>query len=121
MFRRSRPDYARGALAGIAGGLIASFAMDQFQAVLAKVTPHGQNGSPQPSGDPATVAFEGHVGGRIYERGPDGIEHDWGQVTLWEPPVRLGYTWHLGGRADGATDVEIGFLGREGDVTVVEI
>ena len=73
------------------------------------------------SGNPATVAFEGRVGGRIYERGPDGIEHNWGEVTLWDPPVRLGYTWHLGGRPADATDVEIGFLAGEGDVTVVEI
>jgi hypothetical protein len=73
------------------------------------------------SGDPAMVAFEGRVGGRIYERGRDGIEHDWGEVTLWNPPVRLGYTWHLGGPTSDTTDVEIDFVLGEGDTTVVEI
>ena len=33
--------------------------------------------------------------GRIYERTPAGTEHDWGEVTVWEPPARLAYLWHL--------------------------
>jgi Activator of Hsp90 ATPase homolog 1-like protein len=73
------------------------------------------------TGDPAMVAFEGRVGGRIYERGRDGTEHDWGEVTVWDPPSRLGYTWHLGGRTEAATDVEIGFVAGDGDATIVEI
>ena len=65
------------------------------------------------SGDPATVVMEGHVGGRVFERARDGTEHDWGRVTLWEPPSRLGYTWHLGSHPDDATDVEVGFFAGE--------
>ncbi len=74
------------------------------------------------SGDPAAVVMEGHPGGRVFERARDGTEHDWGRVTLWEPPSRLGYTWHLGGHPDEATDVQVGFFaGEDDDTTVVKI
>jgi hypothetical protein len=42
------------------------------------------------------VTFEPRPDGRIYERTPDGTEHDWGEVLAWEPPNRLAYLWHLG-------------------------
>ena len=32
-----------------------------------------------------------------------GVEHDWGDVTVWEPPTRLGYTWHLNRDRSDAT------------------
>jgi len=72
------------------------------------------------SGAPEQVALEPRLGGRIHERGPDGTEHDWGEITLWEPPERLGYLWHLRRDRVDATEVEISFrAGGEG--TVVEI
>ena len=61
------------------------------------------------------------VGGRIYERDAQGVEHDWGVVTAWEPPSRLAYTWHLGRDPDEATDVEIRFLAAGAGTTRVEI
>ena len=42
------------------------------------------------------VTFESRPGGRIFERTPDGVEHDWGEILAWEPPRRLVYLWHLG-------------------------
>ncbi len=55
------------------------------------------------------VVFEPFVGGRIYERGPDGTEYDWGEVTLWEPPHRLEYLWHIFLDPDKATRVSVSF------------
>jgi uncharacterized protein YndB with AHSA1/START domain len=60
------------------------------------------------------VIIEPGVGGRIFERTPDGDEHDWGQVTDWEPPRRLAYLWHLRQDRADATEVEITFS-DEGD------
>ena len=62
------------------------------------------------SGAPGlTVTFEPRPGGRIYERTPDGAEHDWGEVLDWEPPRRLRYLWHLRFDRADATEVEIAF------------
>jgi hypothetical protein len=61
------------------------------------------------SGDPhATVHLEPWLGGRIFERAGDGREIDWGEVTRWEPPYRLGYLWHIR-RREAATDVLVHF------------
>jgi uncharacterized protein YndB with AHSA1/START domain len=68
-----------------------------------------------------TVVLEPRSGGRIFERRSSGIEHDWGQVTIWEPPTRLGYTWHLNRDRSDATEVEIRFVPRGETATIVEI
>jgi uncharacterized protein YndB with AHSA1/START domain len=67
------------------------------------------------------IVLEPRVGGRIFERTATGREHEWGEVTLWEPPHRLGYMWHL--RQDRAdwTDVEITFRPLDASTTMVEI
>jgi uncharacterized protein YndB with AHSA1/START domain len=67
------------------------------------------------------VVLEGRPGGRIFERTASGIEHDWGEVTVWEPPTRLAYTWHLRRDRADATEVEIRFVDRGGISTQVEI
>jgi uncharacterized protein YndB with AHSA1/START domain len=71
--------------------------------------------------DDLVVVMEGGVGGRIYERAPDGAEHDWGEVTVWNPPGRLGYLWHLRRDRSDATEVEIRFLAQGTGVTRIEI
>lgn len=67
-----------------------------------------------------TVTFEPRAGGRIYERTPDGVEHDWGEVLVWEPPRRLAYLWHLRFDRADATEVEIVFADN-GETTTVTI
>jgi hypothetical protein len=67
------------------------------------------------------VVLQGSVGGRIYERTSDGVEHDWGEVTAWEPPSYFAYLWHLRQDRADATEVEIHFLAQGTGVTRVEI
>ncbi len=68
----------------------------------------------------AAVVLEPRCGGRIFERTPDGREHDWGEVTHWEPPHRLGYLWHLMRDRVDATLVDISFV-ADGALTRIEI
>jgi hypothetical protein len=69
----------------------------------------------------ATVVLEPRTGGRIFERTVAGAEHEWGEVTIWEPPTRLGYLWHLRRDRHDATEVEIQFIDRGDATTRVEI
>jgi len=56
-----------------------------------------------------SVVFEPRAGGRIFERGPDGAEHEWGQVTAWDAPHHLAYRWHIFLDPGRATTVEVTF------------
>lgn len=67
------------------------------------------------------VVFEGRVGGRIFERTQGGAEHEWGEITIWEPPRRLGYLWRIATDAVSATEVEISFVEAGEDRTRVDI
>ena len=70
--------------------------------------------------DGTAVVFEPRPGGRIFERSPSGVEHDWGEVIAWDPPNRLVYSWHMTTGAESPTEVEVGFI-AEGEATRVEI
>ena len=79
--------------------------------------PHGHSVSGEPG---LTVTIEPRVGGRIYERTPTGVEHEWGEVLAWEPPHRLAYLWHLRFDRADATEVEITFApAAEGTVVTI--
>jgi hypothetical protein len=73
------------------------------------------------SGEPEAVVIEQRVGGRIFERAPDGREHDWGVVTDWDPPQALAFSWHLGRPASAATDVVVRFVSAAATRTTVVI
>ena len=65
-----------------------------------------------------SVAF---VDGSIVETLPDGSTTTWGDVTTWDPPKRVAFTWHPGTPPGERTHVEITFAEVEGgtEVTLV--
>jgi hypothetical protein len=73
------------------------------------------------SGMAELVVLQSGVGGRIFERTSDGVEHEWGEVTLWNPPTQLAYLWHLGADRTAATEVEVRFVAQGTATTRIEI
>jgi uncharacterized protein YndB with AHSA1/START domain len=45
--------------------------------------------------DIAASVFEPRVGGRVYDRGADGTECQWGRVLAYDPPTRLVFSWDI--------------------------
>ncbi len=70
---------------------------------------------------------EGRVGGRCYSEQVDGTECDWGQVVVWEPPVRYVMAWMItpmwGYEPDLAksSEVEVRFTPEPGGMTRVDV
>jgi uncharacterized protein YndB with AHSA1/START domain len=56
------------------------------------------------------VIIEGRINGRFYERATNGVEHDWGAITAWEPPHHLSFTWYLGSGQQLPTRVDVEFI-----------
>lgn len=75
---------------------------------------------------PEYRGLESGVGGRWYDRAPDGTESVWGEVLVWEPPGRLVLSWQIDGdfRLDPdpahASEIEVRFT-AEGAGTRVEL
>ncbi len=67
----------------------------------------------------ADLRIEGRVGGRFYECYIDGTEYDIGQVTAYQPPTLVAFTWRAPSW-DGTTQVEVRFL-ADGSGTRVEL
>lgn len=57
-----------------------------------------------------TVTIEPWMGGRLYERTPQGVEQLWGQVIVWEPPHHLAYHWYLGSSSEQPSRVDVHFI-----------
>lgn len=73
-----------------------------------------------PRGD-GTLAFEGGAGGRLVTTLPNGKAFTIGEITAWEPPARLAFTWRQATFApDQITEVEVRFeaAGAETRVSV---
>jgi uncharacterized protein YndB with AHSA1/START domain len=67
-----------------------------------------------------TVVMEGRVGGRLFERTPEGEEHLWGTIVTWDPPRHITYSWHPGRGDETAQEVDVTFT-QDGDRTRVDI
>lgn len=64
------------------------------------------------------VVFEPFAGGRVYELGSDGTEHEWGEIIVWDPPHRVEYWWHIFLDRDMATRVNISFTASASGTSV---
>lgn len=65
-----------------------------------------------------TCEMEPGVGGRVLERSPSGAEREWGEVTVWNPPGRLEFTWNPGGPKDDRQAVSVEFQKEAGGTRV---
>jgi uncharacterized protein YndB with AHSA1/START domain len=77
---------------------------------------HSRHRSPQ-----TVIVFENVLGGRIYERDPDGDEFVWGQVIAWNPPEYFAYHWYLGSSSEQPSRVDITFHAELDGMTRVAV
>jgi uncharacterized protein YndB with AHSA1/START domain len=70
-------------------------------------------------GKGSKVFIEGRVGGRYYERSPDGIETEIGRVTAYEPPRLVAFTF-CAPDWEAATQVAVRFT-TEGSGTRLDL
>jgi uncharacterized protein YndB with AHSA1/START domain len=61
------------------------------------------------------VTIEPSVGGRVYATHSDIGEHDWGEVTVWEPGHRLVHTFTLAQDPQHPSEVAVEFVPAESE------
>ena len=77
--------------------------------------------------DIAESVFEPRAGGRVYDRGVDGSECQWGRVLAYEPPDRILFswdinpTWQIEPDLAKTSEVEVRFVADGPDRTRVEL
>jgi uncharacterized protein YndB with AHSA1/START domain len=64
------------------------------------------------------IVFEPAVGGEVYEISESGERGHWATVLEWEPPSRLVLAWNILGREGDLTEVEVRFLSEDGQTRV---
>lgn len=93
-----------------------------FTSQMGRWWPRGRTVGESPHAD---IVVEPLVGGRWFERDDAGVETPWGQVLVWEPPVRLVLAWQLDGEhrfdPELITEVEITFAPADGGGTEVRL
>lgn len=75
----------------------------------------------------AETIFECRAGGHIYDRGVDGSVCRWARVLVYDPPVRVVFTWDIGPTwqletdLSKASEVEVRFTAQSATTTRVDI
>jgi hypothetical protein len=59
--------------------------------------------------DTLRCVLEGRVGGRFYEILSDGSRSEWGIIHIWEPELRIVFSFYPGRTPEFATEVEVNF------------
>lgn len=60
------------------------------------------------------ITIDPHVGGRVYATHSDIGEHDWGEVTAWQPGHRLVHTFTLAQDPHHPSEVAVEFVAGDG-------
>ena len=75
----------------------------------------------------AETVFEGRVGGHIVDRAVDGTECRWARILVYEPPVRVVFSWDISPAwsivtsPEMTSEVEVRFLPETPQRTRVEL